>query len=212
MALDVAAPPATSRLDAEAMVECAVKNTAHAFSRDARPEHKRRRGSSSEHKCVHFSVLLHTVIGHADADVDRTPRGEPARCSCCGLHVVGYAFGCAPCAGVMERFELCAMCFGAHAHLSQRTTQTSDETVAKVIASSSLMGFRVHDHPPQCFIRTGDDDQMALDEILSDRRNLMVNGRGSAEEDVEATSPAKTLSRASSGRSSDEAFDATTTV
>jgi hypothetical protein len=112
----------------------------------------------------------------------------------------------------MERFELCAMCFGAHAHLSQRTTQTSDETDANVVASSSLMGFRVHDHPPQCFIRTGDDDQMALDEILSDRRNLMVNGRGSAEEDVEATSPAKTLSRASSGRSSDEAFDATTTV
>ena len=39
------------------------------------------------------------VIGRADADVDRTPRNEPVKCTCCALHVVGYAFECLACAG-----------------------------------------------------------------------------------------------------------------
>jgi hypothetical protein len=35
---------------------------------------------------------------------------------------------------------------------------------------------QIHEHDPQNFIRTGLDDQMALEEIIRDRATLMVNG------------------------------------
>ena len=41
---------------------------------------------------VAFAREESVVIGRADADVDRTPRNEPVKCTCCALHVVGYAF------------------------------------------------------------------------------------------------------------------------
>ena len=179
--------------------------------RDDDRHHRHRHHHARKH--VRFSDDDDAVIGRADDDVDRTPRAEPARCSCCALHVVGYAFGCATCARAMARFELCAMCFGAHAHLSRTSTfgtragGTSGPSSNDDDLNAMVAAFRVHDHAPECFVRTGDEDQMALDEILSDRRNLMVNGRGSAAAFEGETSPAKTLSRASSGRSSDEAFD-----
>ena len=35
---------------------------------------------------------------------------------------------------------------------------------------------QIHEHDPQNFIRTGLDDQLALEEIIRDRATLMVNG------------------------------------
>ena len=119
---------------------------------------------------VAFAREVCEVIGRADADVDRTPRGEPSKCSSCGLHVVGYSFECLACAGVAGddggAYALCAMCFAAHAHL----------TAAPELARAHGITYLIHEHAPCVFVRGGDDDQMMLDEILRDRRELMVNG------------------------------------
>jgi len=181
--------------------EILVRTRARASERGVEEEMGKRRKGGARAKSVHFSRDAATVIGRADADVDRTPRGEPARCSCCGLHVVGYAFGCAACACARVRFELCAMCFGAHAHLSRR--EGGDGKTAGKEAAIDVLGLCVHGHSPDMFIRTGDEDQMALDEILSDRRLLMVNGRGASQPPPEP----KPLSRANSGRSSSDSSE-----
>ena len=122
---------------------------------------------------VAFAREESVVIGRADADVDRTPRNEPVKCTCCALHVVGYAFECLACAG--ERADgdaraacrLCAVCFSAHAQL-----HASPATAV----AHGLTRDAVHRHPPTVFVRSGEEDQMMLDEILRDRRELMVNG------------------------------------
>lgn len=124
---------------------------------------------------VAFAVEESVVIGRADAEVDRTPRGEPVKCTCCALHIVGYAFECLACAGERaegeatagEACRLCAVCFSAHAQL-----HASPATVA----AHGLTHDAVHRHPPMVFVRSGEEDQMMLDEILRDRRELMVNG------------------------------------
>lgn len=122
---------------------------------------------------VAFAATVSEVVGRADADVDRTPRGEPSRCSCCGLHIVGYSFACCACAassGRADEYALCAMCFAAHAKLS----------ATPELGRAHGIEFVVHEHAPRSFARGGDDDQGMLDEILRDRRELMVNGGGEA--------------------------------
>jgi len=119
---------------------------------------------------VAFAATVSEVVGRADADVDRTPRGEPSRCSCCGLHIVGYSFACCVCAasaGRADEYALCAMCFTAHARLS----------ATPELGRAHGIDFVVHEHEPRSFARGGDDDQVILDEILRDRRELMVNGK-----------------------------------
>ena len=94
------------------------------------------------------------VIGRADADVDRTPRNEPVKCTCCALHVVGYAFECLACAWANGRTadaraaacRLCAVCFSAHAQL-----HASPATAV----AHGLTRDAVHRHPPAVFVRSG---------------------------------------------------------
>jgi hypothetical protein len=62
--------------------------------------------------------------------------------------------------------RLCAVCFSAHAQL-----HASPATAV----AHGLTRDAVHRHPP-AFVRSGEEDQMMLDEILRDRRELMVNG------------------------------------
>ena len=134
---------------------------------------KRRRRGEVERRRVAFRRAVSEVMGEADADVDRTPRGEPLRCSCCGLHIVGYVFACGSCATTTEGgFSLCAMCFAAHAQLSANPD----------FGRAHGIDFVVHDHDPRAFERGGEDDQLMLNEILRDRRELMVNGRGGSVE------------------------------
>lgn len=119
--------------------------------------------------------------------MDRTPRGEPSKCSCCGLHVVGYSFECLKCASGEDgrrEYALCAMCYAAHAQLS----------AAPALARMHGITYVIHDHEPGVFARGGDEDQMILDEILNDRRVLMVNGSG-AEEVTAATVAGKSTER-----------------
>lgn len=130
------------------------------------------------------------MIGRADADVDRTPRGEPSKCSSCGLHVVGYSFECLACAGAGAgndggAYALCAMCFTAHAHL----------TAAPELARAHGITYLIHEHAPCVFVRGGDDDQMMLDEILRDRRELMVNGGAPPEREASTGNLERCLER-----------------
>jgi hypothetical protein len=148
-----------------------------------------RRASNSSGKptrSVRFADSECQVIGRADAGVDRTPRGEPSKCSCCGLHVVGYSFECLKCASGEDgrrEYSLCAMCFAAHAQLS----------ATPALARMHGITYVIHDHEPGVFARGGDEDQMILDEILNDRRVLMVNGSGA--EEVSAAVEGKSTER-----------------
>ena len=139
---------------------------------------------------VAFAREVCEVIGRADADVDRTPRGEPSKCSSCGLHVVGYSFECLACAGAGAgndggAYALCAMCFTAHAHL----------TAAPELARAHGITYLIHKHAPSVFVRGGDDDQMMLDEILRDRRELMVNGGAPPEREASTGNLERCLER-----------------
>ena len=133
---------------------------------------------------VAFAREVCEVIGRADADVDRTPRGEPSKCSSCGLHVVGYSFECLACAGGgrgerRRRVRAVRDVLSAHAHL----------TAAPELARAHGITYLIHEHAPCVFVRGGDDDQMMLDEILRDRRELMVNGGAPPEREASTGEP-----------------------
>ena len=60
-------------------------------------------------------------------------------------------------------------------------TPEEKETVFSAGQNNSLWlqlaeQLQIHEHDPQNFIRTGLDDQLALEEIIRDRATLMVNG------------------------------------
>ena len=103
-------------------------------------------------------------------------------------------------------FRLCVSCYQMHARLSMSRTRfleerkrREEENLKKQTISTESMPeenewvisdgqnnsswlqlaeqLQIHKHDPQNFIRTGLDDQMALEEIIRERATLMVNGR-----------------------------------
>ena len=102
-------------------------------------------------------------------------------------------------------FRLCVSCYQMHARLSMSRTRfleerkrREEENLKKQTISTESMPeenesvisegqnnsswlqlaeqLQIHKHDPQNFIRTGLDDQMALEEIIRERATLMVNG------------------------------------
>ena len=69
--------------------------------------------------------------------------------------------------------------YGATAHL----------TAAPELARAHGITYLIHKHAPSVFVRGGDDDQMMLDEILRDRRELMVNGGAPPEREASTAGP-----------------------